>query len=175
MKRIMMYLSILLLIAAFPSINCIAQRSEINRIAEELEKNGGDVTNLVKRNSKKELYYKSKSIRFISKNSTYAERLQKAFEKAGEEANSSSSNLRPNIDRKYWSLVFLEGNMKYTYILTIRNLGVDPRVDLDIEERNLSVDDEIDVIMLGSGLEDGWSPSKNITDDWQDLLNIGKK
>ena len=47
----MMYLSILLLIAAFPSINCIAQRTEINRIAEELEKNGGDVTNLVKRNS----------------------------------------------------------------------------------------------------------------------------
>ena len=38
MKRIMMYLSILLLIAAFPSINCIAQRSEINRIAEELER-----------------------------------------------------------------------------------------------------------------------------------------
>ena len=43
MKRIMMYLSILLLIAAFPSINCIAQRTEINRIAEELEKNENTV------------------------------------------------------------------------------------------------------------------------------------
>ena len=139
-------LALFVAILLLPTGKAHAQRSEISRIVAVLENNGVDVTDLVKRNSKKEMYYRSKTVQFISKKGIYAKQLESAFEKAGEDANSVSSHKQGN--KKTIRLLFKEEKLMFIYDLTIQGKPEEPQVKVEICERDPAIDAEMDILTL---------------------------
>ena len=131
MKLMMMVLSIL-----FVS-SCATAQSQIDRIVDELEQKGVDISKVVKRDPKtKQVYSVVKSFSFYSKDSKYANRLKEAFKKEAENAvTETTSNYGNN-----YVLVFQDGKKKTTYSLSIKDRkDDDPLVQLSIVFRNYSV------------------------------------
>ena len=131
MKLMMMVLSIM-----FAS-SCATAQSQIDRIVDELEQKGVDISKVVKRDPKtKQVYSIVKSFSFYSKDSKYANRLKEAFKKEAENAVTETTS---NYGNDY-VLIFQDGKKKSTYSLSIKNRkDDDPLVQLSIVFRNYSV------------------------------------
>lgn len=131
MKLMMMVLSIM-----FVS-SCATAQSQIDRIVDELEQKGVDISKVVKRDPKtKQVYSIVKSFSFYSKDSKYANRLKEAFKKEAENAVTETTS---NYGNDY-VLIFQDGKKKSTYSLSIKNRkDEDPLVQLSIVFRNYSV------------------------------------
>lgn len=147
MKNLMMTMVAVLL------CSCATAQSRIDRIVEELEQKGVDVSKVVKRDPKtKQVYSVVKSLSFYSKDGKYANRLKEAFGKEAENAVSETVGNRGNSS----VLVFRDGKKKYTYSLHISpRKDKDPEVSLSIifKDGSVRVVDEWDFSLSGSSLD----------------------
>lgn len=108
-------LLVIAMVAILCSINATAQ-SHIEKIMDELENNGVDVSKVVKRDPKtKKVYSITKSLSFYSKEGKYAKRLKEAFKKDAENAVEEVIGNHGN----NFVLKFIEGNKHSTYTLSI--------------------------------------------------------
>lgn len=125
---------ILTVMAALIVSSPMMAQSRIDKIVDELEQKGVDVSKVIKRDSKtKKPYSIVRSLTFYSKDSNYANRLKEAFKKDAEEA------VEEKVERKGSSylLIFIDGKKKSTYSLNIQDRKEkDPRVDLKIIMRD---------------------------------------
>lgn len=119
------------LVALFTCSSMMAQ-SHIDKIVDELEQKGVDVSKVVKRDPKtKKPYSIVKSLTFYSKDSNYANRLKEAFKKEAENAVQESVSNKGN----NYVLIFKDGKIKTTYSMSITPLkDKDPLVSISIIE-----------------------------------------
>jgi len=112
-------------------------QSHIDKVVDEIEKKGVDVSKVVKRDPKtKKPYSIVKSLTFYSKDSNYANRLKEAFKKDAENAIEEKVEKKGNS----YILIFIDGKKKTTYTLNIQERQEkDPRVDLSIVMRDGNV------------------------------------
>ena len=119
-------------------VHVLAQE-HIDQVVNELEKEGVDVTKVVKRNDKKQIYSQVKSLMFVSKDGKFARQLEEAFEKDAE--NASSESRSKNNGNISYSLVFESEKAKSTYSLYINQQAEgDPRVYVTITFKDNSVE-----------------------------------
>ena len=113
----------------FTCSNATAQ-SHIDKIVDELEQKGVDVSKVVKRDPKiKKVVSEIKSLSFYSKDSNYANRLKEAFKKDAENAIQETINNHGNSH----NLFFKDGTKSAHYNLSITPIsGKDPLVKLSI-------------------------------------------
>ena len=105
-------------------------QSHIDKIVEELEQKGVDVSKVVKRDPKtKKVVSETKNLTFYSKDSNYANRLKEAFKKDAEDAIQETIFNHGNSH----NLFFKNGTKSAHYNLIITpNSGKDPFVRLNI-------------------------------------------
>ena len=143
----------LTMVAALIACSPVMAQSRIDKIVDEIEQKGVDVSKVVKRDPKtKKPYSIVKSLTFYSKDSNYANRLKEAFRKDAEDADQESVSNKGNNYR----LIFIDGKKKTTYSLNIQEQqDKDPRVSLKIVMRdgNVKETDDIDIInsFFGTG------------------------
>ena len=144
---------ILTMAAALITCSPVMAQSHIDKIVDEIEQKGVDVSKVVKRDPKtKKPYSITKSLTFYSKDSNYANRLKEAFRKDAEDAEQESVSNKGNNYR----LIFVDGKKKTTYSLNIQEQkDKDPRVSLKIVMRDGDVkeNDDYDIInsFFGTG------------------------
>lgn len=116
---------------------CATAQSRIDRIVDELEEKGVNMSKVVKRDPKtKQVYSIVKTFTFYSKDGKYARRLKEAFAQDAENAVSEVVNNYGNNS----VLVFRDGRRKATYTLNIvDDKGKDPRVNVTIIIKDGSV------------------------------------
>ena len=116
--------------------SAVAQ-SHIDKVVDEIEQKGVDVSKVVKRDPKtKKAYSIVKSLTFYSKDGNYANRLKEAFQKDAEDATEEKVEKKGN----HYLLVFINGKKKTTYTLNIQEQQEkNPRVDLKIIMRDGNV------------------------------------
>ena len=128
---------ILTAVAALFVCSPLMAQSHIDKIVEELEQKGVDVSKVVKRDPKtKKPYSIVKSLTFYSKDGNYANRLKEAFRKDAEDA------VKEVVERKgnSYQLIFIDGKKTVTYSLDFwERQDKDPRVDLRIIMRDGNV------------------------------------
>ena len=102
----------------------------IDKIVDELEQKGVDVSKVVRRDPKtKKIVSEVKNLQFYSKENNYANRLKEAFKKDAEVAIQESISNHGN----NYHLIFKDGTKKATYQLIITpDEGKDPLVKLSI-------------------------------------------
>ncbi len=137
MKR-RLFLYVLLCLIVCNVAPALAQQ-HIDQVVKDLEKKGVDVTTVVKRNDKKQIYSQVKSLSFISKDGNFARKLEEAFDKDAENASSESRTKRSgNVS---YTLIFKNEKKKGVYVLSISNReGDDPMVNVSITLRDNSVE-----------------------------------
>ena len=144
---------ILTMVAALIACSPVMAQSRIDKIVDEIEQKGVDVSKVVKRDPKtKKPYSITKSLTFYSKDGNYANRLKEAFRKDAEDAEHESVSNKGNNYR----LIFVDGKKKTTYSLNIQEQqDKDPRVSLKIVMRdgNVKEIDDHDIInsFFGTG------------------------
>lgn len=144
---------ILTMAAALITCSPVMAQSHIDKIVDEIEQKGVDVSKVVKRDPKtKKPYSITKSLTFYSKDSNYANRLKEAFRKDAEDAEQESVSNKGNNYR----LIFVDGKKKTTYSLNIQEQkDKDPRVSLKIVMRdgNVKETDDYDIMnsLFGTG------------------------
>jgi len=144
---------ILTMVAALITCSPVMAQSRIDKIVDEIEQKGVDVSKVVKRDPKtKKPYSITKSLTFYSKDSNYANRLKEAFRKDAEDAEQESVSNKGNNYR----LIFVDGKKKTTYSLNIQEQkDKDPRVSLKIIMRdgNVKETDDYDIMnsLFGTG------------------------
>ena len=128
---------VMMVIAIWLLSSCAIAQSSIDKIVDELEKKGVDVSFVAKRDPKtKQVYMQTKTLCFYSKEGKYANRLKEAFRKEGENAATETYSHSGN----NYTLVFKDGKKRYTYTLTITNKSDgNPLVNLAIVFRNNSI------------------------------------
>lgn len=116
--------------------SAVAQ-SHIDKVVDEIEQKGVDVSKVVKRDPKtKKPYSIVKSLTFFSKDGNYANRLKEAFQKDAEDAAEEKVERKGN----HYVLVFIDGKKKTTYTLNIQEQqDKNPRVDLKVIMRDGNV------------------------------------
>ena len=139
---------ILMMVAALIACSPVLAQSHIDKIVDEIEQKGVDVSKVVKRDPKtKKPYSIVKSLTFYSKDSNYANRLKEAFRKDAEDADQESVSNKGNNYR----LVFVDGKKKTTYSLTIQERqDKDPLVILKIIMRDGNVKETDDYNIMNS-------------------------
>lgn len=143
----------LTMVAALIACSPVMAQSHIDKIVDEIEQKGVDVSKVVKRDPKtKKPYSIVKSLTFYSKDSNYANRLKEAFRKDAEDAEQESVSNKGNNYR----LIFVDGKKKSIYSLNIQERqDKDPRVSLKIVMRDGDVkeNDDYDIInsFFGTG------------------------
>ena len=147
---------ILTMVAALIACSPVMAQSRIDKIVDEIEQKGVDVSKVVKRDPKtKKPYSITKSLTFYSKDSNYANRLKEAFMKDAEDAEQESVSNKGN----NYQLIFVDGKKKSIYSLNIKEQqDKDPRVSLKIVMRDGDVKetDKYDIInsFFGTGAID---------------------
>ena len=147
---------ILTMVAALIACSPVMAQSRIDKIVDEIEQKGVDVSKVVKRDPKtKKPYSITKSLTFYSKDSNYANRLKEAFRKDAEDAEQESVSNKGN----NYQLIFVDGKKKSIYSLNIQEQqDKDPRVSLKIVMRDGDVKetDKYDIInsFFGTGAID---------------------
>lgn len=121
---------ILTIIAALFYCSSATAQSHIDKIVDELEQKGVDVSKVVRRDPKtKKIVSEVKNLQFYSKENNYANRLKEAFKKDAEDAIQETISNHGN----NYHLIFKDGTKKATYQLIITpNEGKDPLVKLSI-------------------------------------------
>ena len=143
----------LTMVAALIACSPVMAQSRIDKIVDEIEQKGVDVSKVVKRDPKtKKPYSIVKSLTFYSKDSNYANRLKEAFRKDAEDADQESVSNKGNNYR----LIFVDGKKRSIYSLNIQEQqDKDPRVSLRIVMRDGDVkeNDDYDIInsFFGTG------------------------
>ncbi len=139
---------ILTMAAALITCSPVMAQSHIDKIVDEIEQKGVDVSKVVKRDPKtKKPYSITKSLTFYSKDSNYANRLKEAFRKDAEDAEQESVSNKGNNYR----LIFVDGKKKTTYSLNIQEQkDKDPRVSLKIVMRDGNVKETNDYDIMNS-------------------------
>ena len=146
----------LTMVAALIICSPVMAQSRIDKIVDEIEQKGVDVSKVVKRDPKtKKPYSIVKSLTFYSKDSNYANRLKEAFRKDAEDAEQESVSNKGNNYR----LIFVDGKKKSIYSLNIQEQqDKNPRVSLKIVMRDGDVKetDNYDIInsFFGTGAID---------------------
>ena len=144
---------ILTMAAALITCSPVMAQSHIDKIVDEIEQKGVDVSKVVKRDPKtKKPYSITKSLTFYSKDSNYANRLKEAFRKDAEDAEQESVSNKGNNYR----LIFVDGKKRSIYSLNIQEQqDKNPRVSLKIVMRDGDVkeNDDYDIInsFFGTG------------------------
>jgi hypothetical protein len=144
---------ILTMVAALIACSPVMAQSRIDKIVDEIEQKGVDVSKVVKRDPKtKKPYSITKSLTFYSKDGNYANRLKEAFKKDAEDAEQESVSNKGNNYR----LIFVDGKKKSIYSLNIQERqDKNPRVSLKIVMRDGDVkeNDDYDIInsFFGTG------------------------
>ena len=144
---------ILIMVAVLIACSPVMAQSRIDKIVDEIEQKGVDVSKVVKRDPKtKKPYSIVKSLTFFSKDGNYANRLKEAFRKDAEDAEQESVSNKGNNYR----LIFVDGKKKTTYSLNIQEQkDKDPRVSLKIIMRdgNVKETDDYDIMnsLFGTG------------------------
>lgn len=144
---------ILTMVAALIACSPVMAQSRIDKIVDEIEQKGVDVSKVVKRDPKtKKPYSITKSLTFYSKDGNYANRLKEAFRKDAEDAEQESVSNKGNNYR----LIFVDGKKKSIYSLNIQERqDKNPRVSLKIVMRDGDVkeNDDYDIInsFFGTG------------------------
>ena len=144
---------ILTMVAALIACSPVMAQSRIDKIVDEIEQKGVDVSKDVKRDPKtKKPYSITKSLTFYSKDGNYANRLKEAFRKDAEDAEQESVSNKGNNYR----LIFVDGKKRSIYSLNIQEQqDKDPRVSLKIVMRdgNVKENDNYDIInsFFGTG------------------------
>lgn len=139
-NHFMIALLILLLAGAWNSTLTFAQQNEVDKIVSELENKGVNVNTIIKRSSKtKKVYYMRKDITFNSKDGKYARQLEKAFDKASEDADQVTSEKTSSSTMNSFSSK--SGKLETKYMLSIWKRGTNPTVQVSIFKRDYSVSD----------------------------------
>jgi hypothetical protein len=144
---------ILTMVAVLIACSPVMAQSRIDKIVDEIEQKGVDVSKVVKRDPKtKKPYSIVKSLTFFSKDGNYANRLKEAFRKDAEDAEQESVSNKGNNYR----LIFVDGKKKSIYSLNIQERqDKNPRVSLKIVMRDGDVkeNDDYDIInsFFGTG------------------------
>ena len=137
---------ILTMVAALIACSPVMAQSRIDKIVDEIEQKGVDVSKVVKRDPKtKKPYSITKSLTFYSKDGNYANRLKEAFRKDAEDAEQESVSNKGNNYR----LIFVDGKKRSIYSLNIQERqDKNPRVSLKIVMRDGDVkeNDDYDII-----------------------------
>ena len=156
MKAKSLILTMMAMLFTFSS--AIAQ-SHIDKIVDELEQKGVDISKVVRRDPKtKKIVSETKNLSFYSKDSNYANRLKEAFKKDAEDAVQETVNNHGNTHL----LIFKNGTKSAHYNLTITpKSGKDPLVQLYIKMSIINNDGNIKL----EGLE-GF--------DFYDFFNLNK-
>lgn len=147
---------ILTMVTALIACSPVMAQSRIDKIVDEIEQKGVDVSKVVKRDPKtKKPYSITKSLTFYSKDGNYANRLKEAFRKDAEDAEQESVSNKGNNYR----LIFVDGKKKSIYSLNIQEQqDKNPRVSLKIVMRDGDVKetDNYDIInsFFGTGAID---------------------
>lgn len=125
---------ILTMVATLFTFGSATAQSHIDKIVEELEQKGVDVSKVVKRDPKtKKVVSETKNLSFYSKDSKYANRLKEAFKKDAEDAIQETIYNHGNSH----NLFFKDGTKSAHYNLSITPIsGKDPLVKLSIIIRN---------------------------------------
>ena len=144
---------ILTIVTALIACSPVMAQSRIDKIVDEIEQKGVDVSKVVKRDPKtKKPYSITKSLTFYSKDGNYANRLKEAFRKDAEDAEQESVSNKGNNYR----LIFVDGKKRSIYSLNIQEQqDKNPRVSLKIVLRDGDVkeNDNYDIInsFFGTG------------------------
>ena len=135
-RRLFLYVLLCLIVC---NVAPVLAQQHIDQVVKDLEKKGVDVTTVVKRNDKKQIYSQVKSLSFISKDGNFARKLEEAFDKDAENASSESRTKRSgNVS---YTLIFKNEKEKGVYVLSISNReGDDPMVNVSITLRDNSVE-----------------------------------
>lgn len=147
---------ILTMVAALIACSPVMAQSRIDKIVDEIEQKGVDVSKVVKRDPKtKKPYSITKSLTFYSKDGNYANRLKEAFRKDAEDAEQESVSNKGNNYR----LIFVDGKKRSIYSLNIQERqDKNPRVSLKIVMRDGDVkeNDNYDIMnsFFGTGAID---------------------
>ncbi|MBP5526059.1 MAG: DUF5024 domain-containing protein [Paludibacteraceae bacterium] len=138
----------LTMVAALIACSPVMAQSRIDKIVDEIEQKGVDVSKVVKRDPKtKKPYSIVKSLTFYSKDSNYANRLKEAFRKDAEDAEQESVSNKGNNYR----LIFVDGKKRSIYSLNIQEQqDKDPRVSLRIIMRDGYVKENNDYDIFNS-------------------------
>jgi len=136
------------MVAALIACSPVMAQSHIDKIVDEIEQKGVDVSKVVKRDPKtKKPYSIVKSLTFYSKDSNYANRLKEAFRKDAEDAEQESVSNKGNNYR----LIFVDGKKRSIYSLNIQEQqDKDPRVSLRIIMRDGNVKENNDYDIFNS-------------------------
>jgi hypothetical protein len=139
---------ILTMVAVLIACSPVMAQSRIDKIVDEIEQKGVDVSKVVKRDPKtKKPYSIVKSLTFFSKDGNYANRLKEAFRKDAEDAEQESVSNKGNNYR----LIFVDGKKKSIYSLNIQEQqDKDPRVSLKIVMRDGNVKETDDYNIMNS-------------------------
>ena len=143
----------LTMVAALIACSPVMAQSRIDKIVDEIEQKGVDVSKVVKRDPKtKKPYSITKSLTFYSKDGNYANRLKEAFRKDAEDAEQESVSNKGNNYR----LIFVDGKKRSIYSLNIQERqDKNPRVSLKIVmiDGDVKETDDIDIInsFFGTG------------------------
>ena len=139
---------ILTMVAALIACSPVMAQSRIDKIVDEIEQKGVDVSKVVKRDPKtKKPYSITKSLTFYSKDGNYANRLKEAFRKDAEDAEQESLSNKGNNYR----LIFVDGKKKSIYSLNIQERqDKNPRVSLKIVMRDGDVKENDDYDIMNS-------------------------
>jgi hypothetical protein len=123
-------------------------QSRIDKIVDEIEQKGVDVSKVVKRDPKtKKPYSITKSLTFYSKDGNYANRLKEAFRKDAEDAEQESVSNKGNNYR----LIFVDGKKRSIYSLNIQERqDKNPCVSLKIVMRDGDVKENDDYDIMNS-------------------------
>lgn len=161
--------------------NKIYAQSNINRLVNEVEKEGNIYENtVIKRNkTTKKTYKEIKNISFSGKKGLYAKKFQNAFEKDSEQAISIIKNGR-NTGKSNMTLIFEDGKKKSIYTLNVNSLGSNPYVNVSIitynyANRGKEDEDESSYIINGIPLEK-WGRFQAYNNiDWKSFNDKMKK
>ena len=139
---------ILTMVAALITCSPVMAQSRIDKIVDEIEQKGVDVSKVVKRDPKtKKPYSITKSLTFYSKDGNYANRLKEAFRKDAEDAEQESVSNKGNNYR----LIFVDGKKRSIYSLNIQERqDKNPRVSLKIVMRDGDVKENDDYDIMNS-------------------------
>lgn len=167
----------------------VSAQQKIENVIKKIEAEGVNGSLVVKRDKKsKKVSFKARDFNFISKDGNYARKLKEAFEKESENAtetyiNTPSNNIvfyngqqSKNDSNVYKStLVFVEGNIKWTYVLTITPLkGNDKLVTLQVIMKDKSVKLYYNWDYNTSSMSDITSYNDIFESDWFDNMGADK-
>lgn len=167
----------------------VSAQQKIENVIKKIEAEGVNGSLVVKRDKKsKKVSFKARDFNFISKDGNYARKLREAFEEESENAtetyiNTPSNNIvfyngqRPKNDSNVYksTLVFVEGNIKWTYVLTIKPIkGNDKLVTLQVIMKDKSVKLYYNWDYNTSRMSDITSYNDMFESDWFDSMESDK-